>query len=314
MAARARLPRQRRRRAARQRGRGGRALPRMAGAARRAGLRDRRGRGQGRRRRAAAPPRRGRARPALGDRLEVPAHDRRHDAARGALERRQVRRPASVRAPGAGPRRRRDGEDGDAAQRGGPRPQGRAAGRRGDRPARRRRDPAGALPGPARRREPRPRAGAAPARQVPLVRHPHGQAGGRGVHALPEPGLPGPPLAAAQVLRGDHGRRRPRREAGGGAAGARARSHRGRLLPPARRAAHGARGLRPGQRGEARAGDRRLKGAAVRRRAVRRRDRGRRLRHGPQPGRHSSARWTLCSPPAPRTSPRRPAWGRSWPS
>ena len=37
-------------------------------------------------------------RPALGDRLEVPAHDRRHDAARGALERRQVRRPAPVRA------------------------------------------------------------------------------------------------------------------------------------------------------------------------------------------------------------------------
>ena len=71
---------------------------RLAGAPRRAGLRDRRRRRQGRRRRAAAPPGRGRARPALGDRLEVPAHDRGHDAARGPLERRQVRRPAPVRA------------------------------------------------------------------------------------------------------------------------------------------------------------------------------------------------------------------------
>ena len=43
-------------------------------------LRDRRRRGQGRRRRAAAAPRRRRARPALGDRLEVPAHDRGDDA------------------------------------------------------------------------------------------------------------------------------------------------------------------------------------------------------------------------------------------
>ena len=142
------------------------ALPGLAGAPRRAGLRDRRRGRQGRRRRAAAAARRGRPRPALGDRLEVPAHDRRHDAARGALERRQVRRPAPVRAAGAGPRRRRDGEDGDAAQRGGPRAQGRPAGRRGDRAARGRRDPAGALPGPARGRAPGPRAGAAPARSA----------------------------------------------------------------------------------------------------------------------------------------------------
>ena len=53
----------------------------LAGAPRRARLRDRRRRRQGRRHRAAAPPRRRRARPALGDRLEVPAHDRGHDAA-----------------------------------------------------------------------------------------------------------------------------------------------------------------------------------------------------------------------------------------
>ena len=63
----------------------------------------------------------------------------------------------------AGPRRRRHGQDGDAAQRGGPRAQGRPRRRRGDRPSRRRRDPAGALARPARAREPRPLAAAAAA-------------------------------------------------------------------------------------------------------------------------------------------------------
>ena len=81
VAARARLPRQRRRQAAGHRGRGRRPVPALAGAPRRAGLRDRRRRGQGRRPRAAAAPRRRRARPALGDRLEVPAHHRGHHAA-----------------------------------------------------------------------------------------------------------------------------------------------------------------------------------------------------------------------------------------
>ena len=52
----------------------------------------------------------GRARPALGDRLEVPADDRGHAAERDQLERRQVRRPAPVRRARAGPRRRRDGQ------------------------------------------------------------------------------------------------------------------------------------------------------------------------------------------------------------
>ncbi len=70
---------------------------------RRARLRDRRRRRQGRRPRAAAPARRGRARPALGGRLEVPADDGR-DAprARCMLERRQVRRPAPLRGARAG--------------------------------------------------------------------------------------------------------------------------------------------------------------------------------------------------------------------
>ena len=74
------------------------------------------------------------------------------------VERRQVRRPAPVRRARAGPRRRRDGEARDAAQRGGPRPQGPPPRRRGHRPARRRRDPAGRLAGAARRRAQGPRA------------------------------------------------------------------------------------------------------------------------------------------------------------
>ena len=62
------------------RGRGGRAVPRLGGAPRRARLRDRRRRRQGQRRRAAAAARRRRARPALGDRVEVPADDGGHEA------------------------------------------------------------------------------------------------------------------------------------------------------------------------------------------------------------------------------------------
>ena len=140
---------------------GRRAVPALAAAPRRAGLRDRRRRGQGRRLRAAAPARRRGARPALGDRLEVPADDRGHAAERDQLERRQVRRPAPVRGARAGARRRRHGQGRDAAQRGGPRAQGRPPRRRRDRPARRRRDPAGHLARPARRRAPGPCAAAA---------------------------------------------------------------------------------------------------------------------------------------------------------
>ena len=75
------------------------------------------------------------------------------------VERRQVRRPAPVRGARAGPRRRRDGQARDAAQRGGPRAQGHPRRRRGDRAARRRRDPAGRLARAARRRARGPRAG-----------------------------------------------------------------------------------------------------------------------------------------------------------
>ena len=142
---------------------------------------------------------------------------------RRAVERRQVRHAASVRGAGAGARRRRDGQARHAPQRGGPRAQGRAPRRRRDRHARRRRDPAGALARAARRRARGPRAGAAAAGQMPGLRHPDDQGRGR-LHALPEPRLRRPALAAALALRlaRRDGRRRDRREAGLAADGARA--------------------------------------------------------------------------------------------
>ena len=282
VAAEPRVPRQRRRQAAHHRGRGGGAVPGVAGAPRRARLRDRRRRGQGRRLRAAAAARRQRPRPALGDRVEVPAHHRGDQAQRDPLERRQVRRPAPVRGARAGARRRRHREDGDAAQRGGRRAQGHPGGRRGDRAARRRRDPAGALARAARAREPRPLAAHAAARALPVLRHADGQ-GGLGLHAVPEPRVPRAALAAAEGVRRDHGRRRARREAGRAPAAGGARQDVRRLLPPHPRADHGARGLRRGVGRQADRGHPGLARAAVRARAVRARDRGRRLRHRPQP-------------------------------
>ncbi len=133
VAARARLPRQPRHQGARERGRGDRAVPGVGAAPRRARLRDRRRRRQGRRARAAAPARLGRARPALGGRVEVPADDRRHEAREGDVERRQVRRPAPVRRARTGGSGRRDDQARHAAQRGGHRPQGHPRGRGGDR-------------------------------------------------------------------------------------------------------------------------------------------------------------------------------------
>ena len=230
MAAGAGLPRQRRRQAAHDRGRGRQAVPALAGAPRRAGLRDRRRGGEGRRLRAAAPARRGGPRPALGDRVEVPADDRGHAPERDQLERRQVRRPAPVRGARAGPRRRRHGEGRDAAQRGGSRAQGRARGRRRDRPARRRRDPAGHLARAARRRAPGPGRAAAAARALPVLRHADGQA--RRVHPLPEPRVPGAALAAPDHVRARDGHRRAGREAGRAVPAARPGEVRRRLLPP----------------------------------------------------------------------------------
>ena len=283
VAARPRLPRQRRRPPARLRGRGGGPVPGLAGPPRRARLRDRRRRREGRRRRAPAAAGRGRPRPALGDRVEVPAHHGGDEAEGGVLERRQVRRPAPVRRARAGPRRRRDRQAGDAAQRGGPRPQGHPPRRRRDRAAGRRRDPAGAVAGAARGRAARSRAGSAPAGAVPVLRHPDAQ--GRRLHPLPEPRLPGAPVAAPEGVRRGDGHRRARREAGRHAARPRPRPHRGRLLPADRGPADRARRLRRGERPQPRGVDPGVEGPPVRDRAVRARDRGRRLRHRPQPRR-----------------------------
>ena len=166
------------------RGRGRRAVPGLAGAPRRARLRDRRRRGQGRRLRAAAPARRRRARPALGDRLEVPAHDRGHDAATtihwnvgkfGDLHPFAALEPVHV--GGVTVKLATLHNEEDLARK------DVRAGRRGDRAARRRRDPAGALARPARGRAPRPRAAAAAAGALPVLRHADGQARGRSSRA-----------------------------------------------------------------------------------------------------------------------------------
>ena len=202
VAARAPLPGQSRRQEAEHRGRGRRAVPLLGGAPGVARLRDRRRRGQGQPVRAAAPAGRRRPRAAVGDRLEVPADDRGHEAQRHRLEPRQVRRPAPVRDARAGPRRRRDDQAGDAAQRGGPRAQGHPHRRGGDRAARRRRDPAGAVAGAARGRARRPPAAAASAGALPGVRHPDGQGPADSVFTrCPNRDLPRTPLAAAQALR-----------------------------------------------------------------------------------------------------------------
>ena len=74
---------------------------------------------------------------------------------RRGLERRPHGPHGPVRDARAGAGVGRDGEARDAAQRGGPAPQGRARGRRGDRHARRRRDPAGGLARRPRRRSAR---------------------------------------------------------------------------------------------------------------------------------------------------------------
>ena len=203
VAARARLPRQRRRQAARQRGRGRRAVPGLAGAPRRARLRDRRRRRQGRRLRAAAPARRRRARPALGDRLEVPADDRGHARCTTIdLERRQVRRPAPVRAcssrsTSAASRsswrrcttrrtsRARTSAPGDEV----------IVLRAGDV------IPQVVSPAPHAVERAGPRAAAAAAASAARSATRRRSSPRARLHPLPEPRLPGAPLAAAQALR-----------------------------------------------------------------------------------------------------------------
>ena len=128
----------------------------------------------------------------------------------------------------------------------------------------------------------------AAARALPVLRHADDQ--GRRLHPLPEPRLPGAPLAAADDVRARDGHRRAGREAGRDLPAPRPGAHRRRLLPAAARAAARARRLRRGERRPPAGARSRPARAAVRDRAVRDRDRGRRLRHRPQPRAHFRTR------------------------
>ena len=143
-------------------------------------------------------------------------------------------------------------------------------------------------PAPHAVENPRPPAAAAGAGALPDLRHADGQAGGRGLHELPEPRLPGPPVAAADATSSRAARWTS-------TASARSTStvllerglvrERRRPLRADARAAARARRLRRGLGVAPDRGDRRLARAAVRARAVRDRDRGGRRDHRAQPRR-----------------------------
>ena len=168
--------------------RGGRGrVRRVGGAARGARLRDRRDRDQGRLVRPAAPARLAARPPALRARVQVGA-DVGGDAPHGDP---RPRRPHGRAQPAggarAGARRRRDGLERDAPQRGRHQAQGHPRGRPRHRPARRRRHPAG------RRAGGRARAGneaVAHAEALPALQDRDREAGGRGHAPLPEPRVP----------------------------------------------------------------------------------------------------------------------------
>ena len=168
----------------------------VAGAPRRARLRDRRRRRQGRRPRAAAPAGRRRARPALGDRLEVPADDGRSRAARAcsgtsASSATCTRSPSSSRSTSAASRsswrrcttrrtsRARTSASGDEV----------IVLRAGDV------IPQVVSPAPHAVERKRPRAARAPAEALPGLRHADGQARGRA-------SSPGAPTATAPSAAG----------------------------------------------------------------------------------------------------------------
>ena len=135
---------------------------------RRARLRDRRDRDQGRLARPAAPARRAPRQAALGARVQVGADDRADEAAEDPHPGRSHRRAQSLGRPRAGRGRRRHGLPRDAPQRGGHQPQADPRGRHRHRPAGGRRDPAGRRPG---RRAPAGHEDIPDAEEVPALRH-----------------------------------------------------------------------------------------------------------------------------------------------
>ncbi len=238
----ARLPDQPVRRAARV-DRGGReGVPRLGAAARRARLRDRRHRDQGRRLRPAARLGALHSAAALGARVQVGADDGDDAAEEDHDPRRPHRRAQPVGDARAGRGRRRHRLARDAAQRGGHQPQGDPRGRRRDRAARRRRDPADRRPG---RRAPQGHEAVPDADALPALRHGDREAGGRGDAPLPEPRVP---LARArdadQLGAGGRRHRRRRRAVRAPALGHGPRALAARPLPADEGAAARARRLR----------------------------------------------------------------------
>ena len=105
------------------------------------------------------------------------------------------------------------------------------------------------------------------------------------LHALPEPLCPERHWQLLKAFARDHGHRRAGREAGAAVPGGRPGAHGGRLLPAHQGAAHGARRVGEMSAENLLRSIESSKARDVRARPVRARHRGRRLRHGPQPGR-----------------------------
>ncbi len=290
---------------------GGRRLPRARRAARRPRLRHRRRGGQGRRLRRAGAARRGRSRSALGDRVQVPADDRRHAAARHRHQRRAHRQPEPLRDARAGRRRRRRRQARDAAQRGRHPAQGHPDRRPRRRPARRRRDPPGRRP--ADRAPRRQREDLRDARELPGLRHAGRARRRRGAPPLSEPELSESRPRGAAPLR--LARRARRRRRGGEARrpllGARPGAAPVRPLPADDRRPAAARGLPADVGRERDRVDRRLAAAPVLARAVRARHPARRLRHGRGDRAPDRQHGRAAHAPASRRSRRSRASGRS---
>ena len=206
-----------------------RRLSRMGDAPRRARLRDRRDRDQGRLARAAAPARRAPRQAAVGASVQVGTDDRADEAPEDPHQGRSDGRSQSVGRHGARRGRRRHRLTRDPPQRGGHQSEADPRGGHRHRPARRRRDPADRG---ARRRAPAGDEALPDAEEVPTLRHRHRQARGRGHAPMPEPCLPVARARDADQL-GRHRRHRRRRRADDPPAlGARARPLAARALSP----------------------------------------------------------------------------------